>query len=212
VAATLLTTRQARMTTSRIAWRAWPSLLSRRRRCRKCQSSGRFFLIFAPARLFPRRAKQTARPHRGLTGEAATSLGGHTSALPACGVIDGRRIGNAQMRMGRFRMLKAPTVQEAEQIANLETWFSSSESWELQQHPRVGHSRAGGGAVHSISSGPCLLAVRLDRAVTASWHENNVSAWAARHASVLALAHYTSGGEPWPGPSSGELSMSRWSQ
>src|SRR5215471_7436807 len=31
--------------------------------------------------------------------------------------------------------------------------FSSSESWELQQHPRLWHSRAGGGAVHSINSG-----------------------------------------------------------
>ena len=30
--------------------------------------------------------------------------------------------------------------------------FSSSESWELQQHPRLWHSRAGGGAVHSITS------------------------------------------------------------
>jgi len=29
----------------------------------------------------------------------------------------------------------------------------SSESWELQQHPRLWHSRAGGGAVHSIKSG-----------------------------------------------------------
>src|SRR5262249_25066239 len=31
--------------------------------------------------------------------------------------------------------------------------FSSSDSWELQQHPRLWHSRAGGGAVHSIRSG-----------------------------------------------------------
>jgi hypothetical protein len=31
--------------------------------------------------------------------------------------------------------------------------FSSSKSWELQQHPRLWHSRAGGGAVHSIRSG-----------------------------------------------------------
>src|SRR6516165_2416763 len=31
--------------------------------------------------------------------------------------------------------------------------FSSSDSWELQQHPRLWHSRAGGGAVHSINSG-----------------------------------------------------------
>jgi hypothetical protein len=30
--------------------------------------------------------------------------------------------------------------------------FSSSESWELQQHPRLWHPRAGGGAVHSIKS------------------------------------------------------------
>src|SRR5262249_7004222 len=30
--------------------------------------------------------------------------------------------------------------------------FSSSDSWELQQHPRLWHSRAGGGAVHSIRS------------------------------------------------------------
>src|SRR6516165_3013393 len=29
--------------------------------------------------------------------------------------------------------------------------FSSSESWGLQQHPRLWHSRAGGGAVHSIN-------------------------------------------------------------
>src|SRR5271154_4991729 len=29
----------------------------------------------------------------------------------------------------------------------------SSESWELQQHPHLWHSRAGGGAVHSIISG-----------------------------------------------------------
>src|SRR6516165_11992308 len=31
--------------------------------------------------------------------------------------------------------------------------FSSSESWELQQHPRLRHSCAGGGAVHSINTG-----------------------------------------------------------
>jgi hypothetical protein len=31
--------------------------------------------------------------------------------------------------------------------------FGSSESWELQQRPRLWHSRAGGGAVHSIKSG-----------------------------------------------------------
>src|SRR6516162_10943224 len=31
--------------------------------------------------------------------------------------------------------------------------LSSSESWELQQAPRRWHSRAGGGAVHSIKSG-----------------------------------------------------------
>src|SRR6516165_2629733 len=30
--------------------------------------------------------------------------------------------------------------------------FSSSESWGLQQHPRLWHSRTGGGAVHSIKS------------------------------------------------------------
>src|SRR6516165_9548866 len=33
--------------------------------------------------------------------------------------------------------------------------YSSSDSWELQQHPRLWHSRAGGGAVHSINSGHC---------------------------------------------------------
>src|SRR5271155_335652 len=34
----------------------------------------------------------------------------------------------------------------------------SSESWELQQHPHLWHSRAGGGAVHSIRSGYSRLA------------------------------------------------------
>lgn len=57
---------------------------------------GPLLINLRTAKLFPRRAKQTARPHRGLTGEAATSLGGHTSVLLACGVIDGRRIGDAR--------------------------------------------------------------------------------------------------------------------
>jgi hypothetical protein len=35
--------------------------------------------------------------------------------------------------------------------------FSSSDSWKLQQHPHLWHSRAGGGAVHSIKSGHRLL-------------------------------------------------------
>jgi hypothetical protein len=33
---------------------------------------------------------------------------------------------------------------------------SSSESWEPYQRPHSWHSRAGGGAVHSIKSGPSL--------------------------------------------------------
>ena len=61
---------------------------------------------------------------------------------------------------------------------------------------------------------PCLLApaVRLDRAVTTSCHETVVLNLAGRQASVSASPSFTSGGEPWPGPSSGELSMSCWSQ
>src|SRR6516165_6394025 len=42
---------------------------------------------------------------------------------------------------------------------------SSSESWKLQQHPRLWHSRAGGGAVHSIKSGhraPAAPSCRAD--------------------------------------------------
>src|SRR5271163_5115632 len=35
----------------------------------------------------------------------------------------------------------------------------SSESWELQQHPHLWHSRAGGGAVHSIKSRPRSMSV-----------------------------------------------------
>ena len=35
--------------------------------------------------------------------------------------------------------------------------FGSSESWGPQQHPHPWHFRAGGGAVHSIRSGRCLL-------------------------------------------------------
>ena len=42
---------------------------------------------------------------------------------------------------------------EREQDIFVVTACSSSESWELQQHPRLWHSRAGEGAVHSINSG-----------------------------------------------------------
>src|SRR5271154_5235228 len=37
----------------------------------------------------------------------------------------------------------------------------SSESWELQQHPHLWHSRAGGGAVHSIISGCRALKIAM---------------------------------------------------
>src|SRR5262249_38269843 len=60
--------------------------------------------------------------------------------------------------------------------------IGSSESWGPQQHPLSWHSRAGGGAVHSINSGharslgergnggfPDLLAPLLDE-VTAGWN------------------------------------------
>jgi hypothetical protein len=40
-------------------------------------------------------------------------------------------------------------------------YVSSSKSWELQQHPRLRHSRAGEGAVHSINYGrPAQIATR----------------------------------------------------
>jgi hypothetical protein len=46
--------------------------------------------------------------------------------------------------------------------------FSSSESWELQQHPRLWHSRAGGGAVHSIKSGHCVTTYSITSSVCES--------------------------------------------
>jgi hypothetical protein len=40
--------------------------------------------------------------------------------------------------------------------------FSSSDSWKLQQHPHLWHSRAGGGAVHSIKSGHYAVQQRIE--------------------------------------------------
>src|SRR5262249_31326351 len=41
--------------------------------------------------------------------------------------------------------------------------LGSSESWEPQQAPRRWHSRAGGGAAHSIKSGPMQCSIRSPR-------------------------------------------------
>src|SRR5262245_683540 len=51
-------------------------------------------------------------------------------------------------------------------------------------------------------------AVRLDRAVTTSWHEKVGVPTRFR----VGLAQFHEWREPWPGPSSDELSTSRWSQ
>src|SRR6516165_6058452 len=51
--------------------------------------------------------------------------------------------------------------------------FSSSDSWELQQHPRLWHSRAGGGAVHSIKSRHCAVQQNATYSITSSTRTGN---------------------------------------
>jgi hypothetical protein len=56
------------------------------------------------------------------------------------------------------------------------------------------------------------VCVRLDRAATESWHENIVFSWGDPTGSDRPLPILQVEGKPWLGPSSGEISMSRWSQ
>src|SRR5215467_2040673 len=52
--------------------------------------------------------------------------------------------------------------------------FGSSESWGPQQHPLQWHFRAGGGAVHSIKSGPTHRSKNIRYSITSSARASSV--------------------------------------
>src|SRR6266566_7869486 len=61
---------------------------------------------------------------------------------------------------GRCPMLK-PTWRCRDQLSKPFAWVAPPNRGSLNQRPHLWHSRAGGGAVHSIKSGHCTPARRL---------------------------------------------------